>query len=684
MNKNYFFSLLLFIPLLFPRLHAQIIYQETFSGSVLTNGCAHLPAGYSSLKVDTLTNNPDHLDAPFNDPAYAAEGWAVKKINKDTCAVVSDAVNTGDLAERWMFLPVITGITAGSKLTWQDAIYSPYSKNAALTYEVRITTDTTSPLQPALFTASSANLLTYLAVDAGVFGSQSVNLSAFAGVPVRIAFRMKSYNTTGPSWQLLIDDLMIFNTTSVINLANDGVFVEPFSSAGDSLQVLGSFNNLGSAVHGFTWHVSIGNFFHDSIVTHDTLSTNEAAFYVMHFKLPAAAPGVYALTSWTSSLRSVSQQADYYPQNDTLKTTTRILAVAANKNVLVEEFTGAWCGDCPEGGVALDTMIQQRPWVIPVSVHAGDSMTLPNGFGVATYFNAGYPSIVTDRMNMFDDWFYWGEYNLNAWGKVSDDRHMHGAPASVSVFNQHYDWTTRTLTVVVGVTFYNDAEGDFRLNCWLTEDNVFGPEGDSTDNHWNNHNYNSGNPLSAFYGDGPLLDPSEYRHDHVLDATLSDIWGDDGIIPDTVYAGNTFIHTYSYTLPVQPGMASRWKPLDISAIAFVSTFDDFPHQQSIVNAGSVKAVTGIENESSSMQLTVYPNPAGEKAQVKFLLAAQGKVAAELLTIDGKRISENEYTSLKAGENTLDLNLAGLAGGIYLLKITQPGGVSICRISHIEN
>jgi hypothetical protein len=683
MKKLYAPFILLLILFFNSQSKSQVIFSEHFSGATLTNGCAHMLSVYTTIKSDTLANNTDSLNAPFDTPAFAADGWALKMINGDTVAVTTAATNPTGYTERWLITPVIYGITADSKLMWQHAGYSPYSRDGGIFYEVRITTDTSSPVLAAPFLASAANLLGNGAnVDKEGFNSKCLNLSAYAGLPVRIAYRTKDFGNPPLQWQLLLDDITVVNSPGVIDLANDRLFAEPFSAAGDSLEISAHLSNLNMPVHGFTWHVSIGNFYVDSVVTSDTLATNQKVFFIHHLKIPPAAPGVYEVRSWTSSVHSASQSPDFYPQNDTQVTHIRILAFTANKNVLAEEYTGAWCGDCPQGGYALDTILPQRPWMIPVSIHSGDSMTIDGGKPSTSYYAGGFPSVDVDRVNVLEDPFFWSDLNWNNWGRNADNRHAHSTPASVSIFNQHYDWATRELTVVVGVTFFNDAESDFRLNCWLTENNVTGPPGDTTDNDWNNENYNSNNPATPFFGMGPYLDPSEYQHQHVLTATLSDVWGDEGIIPDTVYAGNTFIHTYRFTLPVQAGDARRWKPLDISAVAFLSTHDDFVHNQTIVNSGSVKVVTGIAAIANDPSLFVYPNPAGENITLDFFSSANASAQIEIYAVDGTLIRSLQNNPVITGQNKIVIDLSGMATGAYFVKIMLPDNSYTCQLMRL--
>ena len=68
------------------------------------------------------------------------------------------------------------------------------------------------------------------------------------------------------------------------------------------------------------------------------------------------------------------------------------------KRVLIEMFTGAWCGYCPDGHVYLDNIITQHgDLIVPVLIHYSDAMAFNDG--IRTLFNVtGYPTAMIDRV----------------------------------------------------------------------------------------------------------------------------------------------------------------------------------------------------------------------------------------------------------------------------------------------
>ena len=70
------------------------------------------------------------------------------------------------------------------------------------------------------------------------------------------------------------------------------------------------------------------------------------------------------------------------------------------KRVLLEQFTGAWCGWCVDGSVVIENLLAQYPnQLIAVKVHQGDGMEIPKVMAdTLRPFVNGYPSGAIDRM----------------------------------------------------------------------------------------------------------------------------------------------------------------------------------------------------------------------------------------------------------------------------------------------
>jgi thiol-disulfide isomerase/thioredoxin len=86
------------------------------------------------------------------------------------------------------------------------------------------------------------------------------------------------------------------------------------------------------------------------------------------------------------------------------------------KKVVLEEFTGEWCGWCPEGAeVMKQNLIANPNTVIGIAVHDGDPMEIPsfNSWINTLTNNTGFPGGSIDRADASDRGAWTGLININ-------------------------------------------------------------------------------------------------------------------------------------------------------------------------------------------------------------------------------------------------------------------------------
>ena len=222
-------------------------------------------------------------------------------------------------------------------------------------------------------------------------------------------------------------------------------------------------------------------------------------------------------------------------------------AQAPVKRILLEEFTGSWCGWCPRGIWAIEQLEEKYPGqFITASIHNGDPMVTPWGdsiqAGKLLSTITGYP----------DGWLqrrvYGTKLSIDAasWDTAMTRLMAEPAVAGVTVANVTFDPATRMLSATVNVKFEVDQTGPFRINMYVVEDSVSGPANTT----WDQHNYLTNR---AGYEDNPFFDKPavvpNYQHMHVLRAVLGNVTGIAGVIPDAATAGSTYSQTFTYKLP---------------------------------------------------------------------------------------------------------------------------------------
>ncbi|MDX9799365.1 MAG: T9SS type A sorting domain-containing protein, partial [Bacteroidales bacterium] len=217
---------------------------------------------------------------------------------------------------------------------------------------------------------------------------------------------------------------------------------------------------------------------------------------------------------------------------------TFVSTTPANKNVVLEEYTGINCTYCPDGHKRANQFAAANPGrVVLINIHQGSYANgTPNyktqwGDALAGQTGlTGYPSGTINR-RVFSgtntalsraDWATKGAIVLAEPSFVNVD-----AQASIDV-------VTRELTVVVEAYYTGNAETAFNmLNVALLQSNVIGPQVGA-----------SANPTQ-------VTSDGKYIHNHMLRHLITGQWGDtikdDGTA--NIPQGFFFTKTYTYTIP---------------------------------------------------------------------------------------------------------------------------------------
>jgi hypothetical protein len=83
--------------------------------------------------------------------------------------------------------------------------------------------------------------------------------------------------------------------------------------------------------------------------------------------------------------------------------------------------------------------------------------------------------------------------------------------------------------------------------------------------------------------------------------------------------------------------------------------------------------TGIKSLSSNNSIQLYPNPAGDKV---YLHAGEKMTAISITDLNGRIIKLNKIAVL---DGTYEINLSGIANGIYLIKVTAGDKTEILKL-----
>ncbi|MFC2113812.1 Omp28-related outer membrane protein [Bacteroidota bacterium] len=336
-----------------------------------------------------------------------------------------------------------------------------------------------------------------------------------------------------------------------------------------------------------------------------------------------------------------------------------LLAQSGKKFILLEEFSTAPCGFCPDGDIIAEQLIKDYPHIIWITHHAGfgtDSMTIPESKTIASTFTTFAPGACIDRMDVPIPVYTKPPYiaiSRQKWDSVSQAHLNDDAVVEISI-NNDYNKSTGKLTCKVDMYFSSTPDsGDIRLNLFISEDSVVG-YGHGYDQK-NYYNKTAGHPM---YGRGDTV--IGYVHHHVMRYVASGTWGLQGIIPNSPKQAESYTYTFE-NIPV----SSLWKTKDVDVIAFVSYYDADAKKRSIINSNHLmlldKATVSSPGINMEAKVNFYPNPASNYLYFDFNSQVDGFSQIKLYNVQGQLL---RYYNQKIDKLNNKIELGNPENGLY--------------------
>jgi thiol-disulfide isomerase/thioredoxin len=224
------------------------------------------------------------------------------------------------------------------------------------------------------------------------------------------------------------------------------------------------------------------------------------------------------------------------------------------RKVLVEDFTGHTCGNCPRAAESLHQIEElYGNQIVSVAIHAG-FFAAPSG----THYSSDYRTQVGNDLDQF--------FGNSAAGLPNGlvNRNMFGGTSAII---QHTDWASkastlinlppeafmtispnytaasRLLTINVTTKILQNINESLSIVYYLTEDSIQSPQKD----------YSLPSPSSI----------DNYYHRHMLRGSMNGAWGN-ALGDGTTYSQNQEISTSSsFTIP------AGWNPNKVSVVALI-------------------------------------------------------------------------------------------------------------------
>ena len=327
---------------------------------------------------------------------------------------------------------------------------------------------------------------------------------------------------------------------------------QQYVMTGSEIEIPVQLENHGSAgIKSFDVEYTIAG---ASGVQHFDLSTPVDGFfgkvYTAIIKLPAIAEkGNYELALNVTKVNGVDN-GDVDPQS-----VTPIVALNTipKHKALIEEYTGTWCGYCPRGLVALETLAEVYPNdYVRISYHNGDPMEILDTYSFPNDI-AGYPDAWIDRIIEVDPYYGSGNGDMDVL-KDLQARNKEFGHGSIE-FTANWGTDGTTVDVETDVTFAYDVKGNkFAIEYVLVADGLSGEGSD-----WEQSNYYSGGsygPMGGFENMDSYV-PGVVFNDVAI--MTSNIGGITGSLPATIEADKVMSHQYTFYL--EDALNTAYQPI---------------------------------------------------------------------------------------------------------------------------
>lgn len=195
------------------------------------------------------------------------------------------------------------------------------------------------------------------------------------------------------------------------------------------------------------------------------------------------------------------------------------------KRVLIEDYTGTWCGNCTRVALAIERVLEKTNRAEIVAIHNGDD---PYHFpGIDPLKNLIYPGIAdlplpTSRLNRTVVWKFPETSNIQQAVDLTGYNCGLGLAVNSTMSGQNIDLNVKVK--------FAEAYQNLKLVVYLLEDNL---------------NYFQVNYTSTYHGG---LNPiPNYDHDNVVRSTVTNIMGD--AMGTSFAAGSTFERSFNVSVP---------------------------------------------------------------------------------------------------------------------------------------
>jgi hypothetical protein len=520
---------------------------------------------------------------------------------------------------------------------WADENYTVYVANSNT---------------PAALGASSTTFNEVIGTSSG-YMARSLDVSAFAGQTIHVAFR--HHNCT--DWfRMNLDDISV-RTIQANDVEMTSISSPTVSATGTNVTIAGTVTNKGANTItslDVTWDDGSG-------VQSETFAVNIPTNGTYNFSHGTQLSVASAIAYNLNVCAAITGTVDGDPSNNCATHTVSGQGFVPTRHVVIEEGTGTWCGWCPRGAVAMETLNSDasRPNFIGIAVHNGDPMTVSAYDGGASF--SGFPGMNVNRK-------YLGEsVSTGAMESFYDQASAEPTNADIAVVATCD--ANGNISAEVTATFAATVTTEHRLAAVLVENGVTGGSGYEQSNYYSNQSQNlaltspnsGGMPNFDWQAAANPVPASSMVYDHVGVALYGGYNGQANSITTPANANSS----QSYTFTGSVGQSQAWNLHVVGMLINSSTGE-------IMNANEAGLqLLGMPEYSIINSFNVYPNPTSDFAVINFELNKMADVQISITDMTGKVVYSNELSNV-SGVKSVSISAENMNNGIYFVNLISNG------------
>lgn len=459
----------------------------------------------------------------------------------------ASAFTTPGKANDWMVTPQIKIYGTGAKLSWKAMSASNVKKDG---YKVYVSTK-----GYAMEDFEKEPLFSIEAEAASGLQSHEVSLDNYAGKTIYIAFVNDSYD----KYVICVDDIQVSGpaATEAHDRASFEVTTPLMTDTGKAQMSVNVKNLKATPLNTVKVCYRVNNQEFGQEFSGLNLNQGETAALTVDESVDVALNTTFKYDIW------VEVNGD---PTLSVRDSIRGTYFVSNRRTLIEEGTGTWCSNCPDGAVALQYLENNYPNnVVTIAVHGDNSidpMYYPDYVNFCMF--PAYPTIMADRKYLGQAFALDEEYNYSftvpnygiEYFFLLAQRQY--AVAELDGTAALIDKDLNRLEINVNSRFTNDLKNEgYDIALILLEDSVTAPDGTMyvQTNGRAATNYTYYGKKDTIYnsgGWGALPGTVRMKFNHVARAAYNGSFNgveNNSQLPATIEGGKVYTSTFTWDIP---------------------------------------------------------------------------------------------------------------------------------------